>query len=403
MGFVAEVEVVTQATGKVVPAGQVKVLRATSSERVAQLAVKDGQSVEEGDLLIQLDDGSLVTRRDQLIAELDMIRSRETALRHMSTIEFADLVSGPTVGADAQRLSGMSSVDRRWLMQRLAAESDGMASSQRQINTLERERRVLKVQLDRAVQVALIMDTRLQRGRLLRAGEAISEFDAQTTEIQSIDASASAQEIEAQLALLATRMHALSQDKQDHFRRFQLDVTESLQLYRERSDDLFARLKQVEHEIGRARIVAPRSGVVDGLQIHAEDVYVNAGDALLTLVPANDQLIVEVMLPSREAGFVRAGQTARIKVDAFPYTRYGSVSADLIYISGDATPLSDQPGLFYKARLALREVSFEINGHPEPIHIGMSASAEIITETRPLLDFFIAPIKVALMEALRER
>jgi hemolysin D len=143
-------------------------------------------------------------------------------------------------------------------------------------------------------------------------------------------------------------------------------------------------------------------------------------------VPDQSKLEVEAMLPNRDAGFVHAGQTAELKVEAFNYTRYGllhgavrTVSRDALRSERDAPkpqenddggkppPQSEQNAqpadTAYVARVSISETTVQTEQGPMPIEPGMTVTAEIKTGQRRLIDYLLSPFMRYGHEALRER
>jgi len=159
------------------------------------------------------------------------------------------------------------------------------------------------------------------------------------------------------------------------------------------------------------QLTAPQAGVVKELAIRTIGTVVGAGTVLVTLVPAGDALEAEVIVRNEDAGFVRAGQKAQLKVAAFPFQKYGLIEAEVLRIGPDATEASanripgDEAQLTggYRARLALSAQSLTFDGSRRPLTSGMSASAEIHLGRRAVLDYLLAPVQKAWHEAARER
>jgi hemolysin D len=99
---------------------------------------------------------------------------------------------------------------------------------------------------------------------------------------------------------------------------------------------------------------------------------------------------------------VRAGQKAEVKVATFPFTKYGVIDAEVAQVAEDAT-VDEKQGLIYRSRLVLAKSSLMVNGRETPLLPGMAVSAEIATDQRRLIEFFLAPLLRMKDESLRER
>jgi hemolysin D len=125
-------------------------------------------------------------------------------------------------------------------------------------------------------------------------------------------------------------------------------------------------------------------------------------DALMVIVPEGTRLVVEANVLNRDAGFVREGQDVRVKLEAFPFTRYGIVSGRLVFLSHDAIE-HEELGLVFPTRVELAQQSIVVNGRARALTAGMSVTAEIKTGRRRIIEFLLSPIARRVEEAGRER
>jgi hemolysin D len=105
---------------------------------------------------------------------------------------------------------------------------------------------------------------------------------------------------------------------------------------------------------------------------------------------------------NRDAGFVREGQPVRVKLEAFPFTRYGVVDGRLTFMSRDAVQ-DEHQGLVFPARVELQQFSIRVGGRVTPLTAGLAATAEIKTGRRRIIEFLLSPLQRRVEEAGRER
>jgi hemolysin D len=122
----------------------------------------------------------------------------------------------------------------------------------------------------------------------------------------------------------------------------------------------------------------------------------------MVIVPDVDRLEVEALIENKDIGFVRAGQAAEVKVETFPFTRYGSINGRVTTVSGDAVPL-ERGGLAYMARLSLERTTLVVDGKEVNLSAGMAVTAEIKTDMRRVIEFFLSPVLRYAQESGRER
>ncbi len=122
----------------------------------------------------------------------------------------------------------------------------------------------------------------------------------------------------------------------------------------------------------------------------------------MNLVPENYKLEAEVMILNQDIGFVRPNQPVEIKIDSFPFTKYGTVKAKVRQISEDAVQ-DEKLGLIFAARLTLSDNTIRADGKTIRLKPGMSITAEIKTGKRRVIEYLLSPLMKYLDESMRER
>jgi hemolysin D len=170
------------------------------------------------------------------------------------------------------------------------------------------------------------------------------------------------------------------------------------------------------------RIVSPVAGTVQQLTLHTVGGMIEPGQQLMAIVPDDAGIEIEAMVQNQDIGFVHAGEEAVVKLEAFPFTRYGTVPGELKTVSDDAVSApsqSDGPSSdaqrakgdagasasspVYTARVTLDRTTMNIDGKPVRLEPGMAATVEIKTGKRKLIEFLLSPLMRMSDEAGRER
>ncbi|CAD7386065.1 HlyD family efflux transporter periplasmic adaptor subunit [Xanthomonas arboricola] len=151
-----------------------------------------------------------------------------------------------------------------------------------------------------------------------------------------------------------------------------------------------------------AALRAPVAGTVQQLAVHTVGGVVTPAQALLVVVPSEDALEIEATVLNKDIGFVRPGKDVIVKVDSFPYSRYGYLTGKVVSVSHDAAQ-DEQLGLVFPARVKLEWATLKIDGISARLNAGMSLSAEIKTGKRRVIDYLLSPFQQHTTEALRER
>jgi hemolysin D len=220
------------------------------------------------------------------------------------------------------------------------------------------------------------------------ASSIIIEQDLLTERARLAEAMAAQREsVDARAAYLAETRRALG-DRQAQA------ALKRQQLTQERS--------KAEQRQRLTQLVAPVAGTVQQVAVHTEGGVVTPAQVLMVIVPRDALVTAEVVIDNKDIGFVNAGQAAVIKLETFPYTRYGTVGATVSSVSADAVT-DEQRGAIFPAVLALQQTSIDVDGKRIGLSPGMNLSAEITTGQRRVIDYLLSPVRQAMDESLRER
>jgi hemolysin D len=121
-----------------------------------------------------------------------------------------------------------------------------------------------------------------------------------------------------------------------------------------------------------AQLRAPVTGTVQQLAIHTSGGVVTEAQQLMVIVPEEAQVTAEIAIANQDIGFVRAGQHAEVKLETFSYTRYGTVRAQVEWVSADAVN-DDKRGALFPAKLALAQGGLEVDGARVRLGPGMNS------------------------------
>jgi hemolysin D len=150
------------------------------------------------------------------------------------------------------------------------------------------------------------------------------------------------------------------------------------------------------------RLTAPVDGTIQQLQVHTIGGVVEPAKPLMTLVPSRGGLEVEARILNKDIGFIHLGQPAAIKLEAFPFTRYGAVPGHVRSISRDAVADKEQ-GFVYVATIALDRSTIEADGRTVALSPGLAATVDVRTGTRRIISYLLSPLQTSIAQAGRER
>lgn len=167
--------------------------------------------------------------------------------------------------------------------------------------------------------------------------------------------------------------------------------------------------KSTQH-VQLAHLVSPVTGTVQQLAVHTAGGVVTPAQVLMIVVPDDAQVTAEAELENKDIGFVHVNQQAEIKLETFPYTRYGTIAATVSTISSDAVlddkkpkDITGQPTAAFPARLTLLQGYINVDGRRVKLTPGMNVTAEIKTGRRRIIDYVLSPVREVMNESAGER
>jgi hemolysin D len=150
------------------------------------------------------------------------------------------------------------------------------------------------------------------------------------------------------------------------------------------------------------QLKSPVDGTVQQLAVHTVGGVVTPAQPLMVIVPHDHALEIEAFIENKDIGFVKPGQDAEVKVETFPYTKYGTLHAKVLSVSHDAIN-DEKRGLIYSARIKMEQATLPVDGVDVQLTPGMAVSVEIKTDRRRVIDYFLSPLLQHTQESLRER
>lgn len=398
-------DIVAVAEGKLVPQSYVKIVQPAESGIVKEILVKEGDTVRAGQVLMRMD--TLITDADAKSIATDL-QGKRLALRRVDA-ELADAPFQAQAG-DPQHLAAAAlaqyRANRAAFAAALAEEKSRLAKARQDLAAAleirrkfsavlphyrEQEKAFEKLGKDGFAGGVLVSDKRRERI------EKEQELATQDHMIES--ARAGVQQSEMKLVQIDS----------DYRRQLHVERGEAQRAF----DQLSQELAKQTHRKELLELKATQDSVVKELATHSIGTVVQPGTVLLTLVPRDETLRAEVWLTNEDIGFVKQGQTVRLKFAAFPFQKYGMVQGTVEHIGADAVeggqnggaearPGTTPPSTF-KALVALKTASLEVDGVRFPLSAGMQANAEILLGTRTVLEYLLSPMQKAWHEAARER
>ncbi|MFB9127137.1 HlyD family type I secretion periplasmic adaptor subunit [Paraburkholderia dipogonis] len=394
-----QLDIVAVAKGKLLPDERVKVIQPAITGVVLRILVQDGQRVHPGQLLMELDP-------TQAAADSDKARSSRIdaalAAERARTLLTAQSTGRPPVMTTVDAASPALQQEAQHFADGLYREyQDKLNSAQAELLKREAELDETRQEIARLAATAPLARQQANQYRSLAA----DKYVAQT---EYLDKEQAALEKEHELAAQQSHAHELlegvNEQRSDtasitsQFRSTQLDALDKAtqQLEQSRNDETKADTRQK-----LMSLTAPVAGTVQQLAIHTVGGVATAAQALMEIVP-DDAVEVEANIENKDIGFVKAGQDATVKIEAFPYTRYGYLNGKVISVSNDAVQ-DRKLGLTFVAHIRLPTNRILANDQWVNLTPGMAVTAEIKTGKRSVAHYFFDPVIQTGQESMRER
>jgi HlyD family type I secretion membrane fusion protein len=416
--YVGRVDIIATAPGKVVVHGRTKVIQPYDTGVVRAIRVADGDRVEKGQVLIELDptiSSADQTRYSDMLVQARLDRARIKALLVPGAADPFASVSAPEdlLAAAHARLEA----EEREQTAKLAKIDHQVAEKRAEQGQIEAEIAKIDAALPLVRERAAIRAEGLKSGYgnkldLLSQTQQVVEEEHERIALQRKH-----DETEAALNELA----AVRKQTEAEFRRNGLtDLAKADREAAEATGELAKAGRRTDLET----LTAPVAGLVQDLAVHTLGGVVTPAQQLLRIVPADGEVEVAAVVANQDVGFVEIGQEAEIKIDTFPFTRFGLIHGRVEGISRDAVDepqseqqrrqgsqsAADEPAnverahqLVFTARIALDEKGLVIDDKPSELAPGMAVTAEIKTGKRRVLDYLLSPLHRYGHDVLRER
>jgi len=402
-------DIVAVADGKLVPSSYLKIVQPAEQGIVKEILVREGQSVQAGQVLARMD--TVLTEADvkAIQAEHD---NKRMALRRIDA-----QLTGKRFGAEKGDPAELALQVEAQYAANVRAYENALAQER---TLLEKARhdlagaRAMKVKLEQVLPHYVEQERAFEK--LTKDGFAgrILYTDKQRERIEK-EQDLRAQEfaIRASQALIEQSERKIAQITADYRRQLQTERVEVAAQYEKARQEL----AKHAHRHALLELRAPQAGIVKDLATHTSGTVVAPGTILMTLVPDGDKLIAEVWVSNQDVGFVRPGLETKLKLAAFQFQKYGLVEGTVLQINADATEAPsantrsdalagrDRPmgPLAYRALVELASQTLEVGGAKYPVAPGMQVAAEIHLGTRTVMEYLLSPVQKAFHEAARER
>ncbi|MBU2977207.1 HlyD family type I secretion periplasmic adaptor subunit [Alteromonas sp. C1M14] len=392
--YFAPIDEVARGEGKVIPASKLQVVQSFDGGIVQSILVKEGQVVEEGDVLLKIDPTRFLSNLQENSTQYNAVAAkvqRLTALLQDLPLTFPDQLASDafTIVENEKRLYESSKNELREVMRgfdnRIAQRKQEVAGT--------------SAELAQYKEALLLTRQELDVTKPLLSSGAVSQMDILRIDRQVVELSGSVQRT---LAVLASTKAALKEEinsKEESRLRFTSKWNQELAESLAKLAGLKESQASLSDVVEQAALRSPVKGTVQRLLVNTIGGVVTPGSQVAEIIPYDDQLIVEAKISPKDIAFIRIGQKAILKFSAYDYAIFGGMEAQVEHISAD-TITDEQDNTYYIIRLhtvkAISDTTIDIIP-------GMTVQVDVITGKRTVLQFILKPLLRVTSSAFQER
>ncbi len=353
----SEVDIVITSQGSIQPVGNTNVVESAASGTVNDIKVKDGQHVRAGEVLIELDSKNLEVEYDLLIKQLEQYEAEVRIYNQLKEGKNGSEINIANFNADIRPT--------------IQALIDNDISYRNNIESLENEKE------------SLIINKKIAE---LQLEEARSSGTSRQIQAQQLD-------VEQKENSVKKADISINELKSSYSRQLNTglaDVTSKLQEVR-------MNIRKYDISKGYYSLTAPVSGYVQNIAVNTIGETVTPSEKLVSIVPDDAEVEMECFVKNMDIADIQKGMNAEVKLEAYPYNKYGTVDAEVSYISPSSFQ-NETLGNVYLVKLKLNNTNEKIN-----LFTGLTGTAEIKTGKRTVMEYFLDPITKGFGESLKER
>ena len=426
--YFGKLDIHAVAQGRIQPSGRSKVIQPVEAGKVVAIFVENGTRVKSGDILLELDPTETGADRQSQTRDLESARA-ESARRRVAIqvardndrsllptpIAFDPTISGAVREREELVLAGDLGQLKSSRGNQVAQLAERIATKEKLTASIESRAKVIALAKERVDMRTQLNDS----GSLSRALviEVLSQYESQiTTQIAE-----KGQLVETQAAI-----NTVASKIEELISQFVSDQSGKLAEAERKADRIAQDLVKATAKNERTTIKSPITGTIQQLAVSTVGQVVSSAQSLMTVVPTGGPIEIEAMIQNQDIGFVEPGQEAVIKIEAFPFTRYGSISGKVARVSRDAVEERDAlamadpmqsarpggasggasskgPSLVFPATVRLEKSTINVDGKEIALSPGMSVTVEILTGQRRAIDYVLAPLREIAANSARER
>ncbi len=395
--YIGKLDVLSSAIGKLVVSGYSQQIQIYEHSRLSAIHVKNGQQVTKGEALLTLD----------ILGVDEEINNLKNKIENLLLLKIRYQALGQNTRPDTiDDFNLLNKEKKEAVLLSYQKEKDEFDASINHINseieTNNKNKLLTHQEINSLNELKNNIEKRFNIKKKLYDKKIISTMEFLENKKELLEINQIIKRKSSELVVLS------SQEQQYIKNRDRLEKQKHLEWYdkfKQYESEVFIYQQNLYHVQKRQQLKIVRSpvtGTVQQLAVHTLGAVLQPSQAVMVIVPDTQHNVAEVNILNKDIGFIYPGQKAVIKIDAFPYTRYGTIEGTIVNIAKDSIQ-HEQLGLVYPV---LIELDKQVMGEDEAqykLATGMSLVADIKIEKRRVIDYLLSPIEVYQHEALREK
>ena len=392
----AEIDVVVRGSGKVIPASQVQIIQSLEGGIVSEILVKEGDSVENNQPLIQI---SAVAFSSSF---------EENRLSYYELLAKSARLKAEAHGGDFERNAEVARIfpelleseeslfesNRNQLNQTLSIYEEQVSQQQSALEETLSKQRQLKKSLE-------LLQQELEIKKPLVERRIISEVDY--LQVQQREAEAEG-ELEG-VGISIPRIQSTVTEGRRKLEQVRLEFRNKAKLELNEVMSELSRIAEaqtaLQDRVSRTTVRSPVKGIVQRMYANTIGGVISPGSEIMEIVPREDALLIEVRIKPADIAYIDVGQEARLKFTAYDFAIHGSIKGAVSFVSAD-TVTDDEGVSYFVARVRPEKPYLGVKSNPMMIKVGMTSETDIITDKKTILEYLLKPIHRGLEHALRE-
>lgn len=391
--FLAKIDVVVTARGKVIPSGEIKVLQPIETGVISGIHVIEGQYVKKDQILMDIDPSVTDSNLDSKQKHLELLKV-ETA-RLMALIK--DKEFKPRKLTSDQNL-----IDTQTLIYetKRVGYHQQIQLIKEQINQVNSQIHATKEDINRAHKLSESATKREER--LLKVIDIIAAQEYETAHKEVIEYEEQALVKEHEVSKLQAKLTELNEQKLLVTQDYQNKLLESLTEKRKEATMLRVEIKSIAFKQSKQHLTSPVDGYIGKLHVHTVGGVITPAEKVITIIPKDAPLIIKATLLNQDSGFVKKDMDVAVKIDTFDFQKYGMIHGTVTHKSDDSIE-DEKLGPVYEVYITPKEHHLTVNGEEVQLRSGMSVSAEMKVGKRRVIEFFLYPLIKYLDEGMSVR